>query len=173
MKSKKEKAIAERQSAKESAKVYEISDSLSNAIETFEKNHNIDTSDAKVICTIPVPNLLKNWFSHGHAIAFIPNKFRESNGKKRNLSNLENEIDSACREIKSAYNRKVVFTWNVKTEESEKITSEDVVRAYFNGENPTLKIHFLYTEYKGKRYGFSDGEDKEPETVEINKDFSF
>ena len=173
MKAKKEKAIAIRQTAKETAKIYEISDSISNAIESYEKHHNIDTSNANIVCEIAIPNLIKTWFSHGHVISFIPNKFRKTNGKTRLLSNLENEIDTACREIKSAYNRKLVFSWNIKGENEEKITREDVVRAYFKGENPVLTLSFLYTEYKGKRFGYKDGETKEIKTIEIDENFTF
>lgn len=37
-KAKKEQAIAARKTARETAKVYEMTDSISNAIETYEKN---------------------------------------------------------------------------------------------------------------------------------------
>jgi len=165
---KKEMAKAARAQEKITKETMEMKDVLWKAIETYENSQNLNTSDARISCIIPVPNLIENWFAHGHSVSFIPNKYRETNGKLRNLSNLEWEIDSAVRDVKNGYARKVVFTWtNVEADENGKINSENVVMAYYKGKNPTLKIHFVFEAYRGTRYGISDETNDTPEMKDI------
>ena len=172
-KMKKEIAKTTRAAEKLTKETMEMKNVLWKAIETYEHSQNLNTSDARVSCTVAIPNLIKNWFAHGHTVSLIPNKYRETNGKLRNLSNLEWEIDSAVRDVKNGYARKVVFTWtNVEADENGKVNSENVVIAYYKGKNPTLKIHFVFESYHGTRYGLSDETNDIPEMKNVSS-FSF
>lgn len=170
----KERAKAARAAEKATKAAMEMKDILWNAIGNYADSQKLDLSNPLVKCTIPIPNLIENWFAHGHVLSFLPHKHVETSGKVRNLSNLEYEIDCALRDVKNGFARKVVFTWSrVTPDENGKVTAENVLMAYYKGNNPTLKIHFVSTLYKAARCGVSD--DTENDTPEMREvvPFSF
>lgn len=168
-KAKKEQAKAIRAQEKATKEAMEIKDVLWQALQNYETSQKLDLSNPLVTCAVPIPNIIENWFAKGHALSFIPYKYVETNGKLRNLSNLEYEIDSALRDVKNGFARKVIFTWTrVTPDENGKVTAENVVTAYYKGENPTLKIHFMPTIYRSARCGVSDDTaDDTAETKEV------
>lgn len=165
-KAKKEQAKAIRAQEKATKETMEIKDILWQALQNYETSQKLDLSNPLVTCAVPVPNIIENWYAKGHTLSFIPYKYVETNGKLRNLSNLEYEIDSALRDVKNGFARKVIFTWaHVQPDENGKVTSENVVMAYYKGANPTLKIHFMPTIYRSARCGVSD--DTADDTAEM------
>ena len=168
----KEKAKAVRAQEKATKAAMQIKDVLWQALANYETSQKMELANPLVNCTVPVPNIIENWFAKGHVLAFIPYKYVETKGKLRNLSNLEYELDSALRDVKNGFARKVVFTWtNVEADENGKVTAENVVTAYYKNANPTLKIHFMPTIYRSARCGVSD--DTADDTAELKGGIPF